>query len=73
MSIYKDIKDQLEIIQERDRKLEIEVDDMREFVKSADKFLQPETATKARSERLNDLNNLRTMCDYLMKRYINEI
>ena len=47
-----------------------EIDDYREFVKSANTYLQYETSLKAISERDNDLHNLRTMCDYLMNRYI---
>ena len=62
---------ELEIALKKIKDLESEIDDYQEFVRSANKYLEFETSLKARSHRLSDLNNLRTMCNYLMiNRYI---
>ena len=59
----------LEISRKEIVKLQREVDDCREFVKSVNGYLEYESSIKAISERDNDLHNMRIMCNYLYNRY----
>ena len=63
---------ELRLADEKIEELESEIDDYREFVKSVDRALTPPKNEKEKQNIRNELHNLRTMCDYLMNRYMSD-
>ena len=60
---------ELKMAHEKIDKLQREIEDYREFVKSADRILDPHLRVLMNASPNPDMHNIIVMCDYLIKRY----